>query len=128
MGVLMREFCVVEACSIHDAHNAFKWSLRTEFENKDLLRDIFVASASVRNSFDVVHRCSGAWIAEVLHPVDPLAPACAGTWSMMWKVLGIQKRSAALLEHWQLRWDDGRLLVRRGAGDAVTLIGDHSGQ
>ena len=45
------EWPVITACSAHDAHNSFRWGLRSSFDNKDLLKDIYCLAESFRKGF-----------------------------------------------------------------------------
>jgi hypothetical protein len=57
------ELVVIVACSLHDLHNAFKWSLPDDYANTDLLRAAYIGVESIRNSFDDILSHLGEWIA-----------------------------------------------------------------
>ena len=48
------ELIICTPCALHDGQNASKWSTKTQVNNSDLLRAVFIGCASARNSMDVI--------------------------------------------------------------------------
>ena len=55
----LTEFVVITPCAMHDAHNAFRWGFLSEVRNRELMRDVYVAIESIRNSMDLVNKHIG---------------------------------------------------------------------
>ena len=53
------EWAVATPCALHDTHNAFKWSLHLSFQDRTLMKYLYIALQSLRNSYDQVHRFLG---------------------------------------------------------------------
>ena len=68
LGVLVNVFRLTELlvftpCAAHDCNNAFKWSLASRFDNKDLLRDAYIVVESLRNSWTTLTSHLAEWVA-----------------------------------------------------------------
>ena len=119
---------LVTPCALHDAQNSFKWSLFAECSDTALMRDLFVAVESLRNSSDLLEQHLGAWVALR----RSTRPARSQEWVdvryVMWSALGISPELVDLLaRELQVEWADGRLCVSEGEG-VGDMLGSHVGQ
>ena len=122
------EIQVVLACAVHDGHNALKWSLPSAFNDADLLRDVFIASAALRSSFDIFHRCLAQWVAGHIRPGEAWDGATRARWTLVWELLGVKPGLRAGLLKWELRFDDasGALVYTESVGHIVAVVGASS--
>ena len=67
----MYEIIIIVACAAHDAQNSLKWSMKAEYDDKELMRDCWVGIESVRKSFDVIIMYLGSWVIESLTFAPP---------------------------------------------------------
>ena len=58
------EWVVTTGCALHDAHNSLKWAMHVHFQDTDLLQDVFIVAASVRNSYGLLCDRLGRWLRE----------------------------------------------------------------
>ena len=58
----LTQFVVCTPCACHDANKAQEWSMLSEFRDKDLLRDVFVAIASLRQTWNLISQYLSQWI------------------------------------------------------------------
>lgn len=108
----MTQFVVTTACACHDASKANQWSMFFEYSDKDLLRDIFIAAESLRNSINLIRDYLDAWISLRLDFAEPLSCWEVDHLTCLWVSLGLDSELVELLaEVLQLRFVDGRLLV-----------------
>jgi len=118
----LTEFVVVTPCALHDAQNAFRWALMGTCSDAELLRDVYVAIESLRNSADVISSHVAGWVTKSLR----LHPDRGDTWvdqrRALWNALGIDMETAeTLASDLQLCWLDGALCAREGAGGDADL-------
>ena len=62
----LQEWEVFTGCALHDAHNSLKWSLHGHFRDAELMKDVFITIAPLRNSFDLILPFLPAWLVEHL--------------------------------------------------------------
>eukprot|EP00959_Pyramimonas_sp_CCMP1952_P186502 3900073-Pyramimonas_sp.AAC.1 len=96
---------------MHDAQSAFRWSMPHHFKDADLLKNVWISIASIRQSFDAIGRYLLEWIYEVFKFVRPWGDEEAAHWKLLWETLGIDETTVALLVHLQLRFCDGCLYL-----------------
>ena len=120
----LTEFVIVTPCAGHDAHNSFKWAVRSRFEQKDLMRDIYISIESLRNSMDLLTGHLSAWVAQNLTFVPDLPPSLVDERKALWDVLNVGPEVAELLaETLQLMALDGRICVAESARHLPDLVG-----
>jgi hypothetical protein len=56
------EWVVVTACAAHDVQHAFRWSMNSDVDSKELLKYCFIGIESIRNSFDIIFAYLTEWI------------------------------------------------------------------
>ena len=78
----LTEWTVSTACALHDLHNALKWSMHAEFNDLQLLKDIFIIYQSVRNGFDEIQQFLCLWLLQNTEFVDEdqLPARCGWRW------------------------------------------------
>lgn len=54
---------LAKGCALHDCHNGLTWSLYGHFHNTELMKDVFIATQSLRNSFTMLPTGMGEWMA-----------------------------------------------------------------
>jgi hypothetical protein len=119
------EWIVSVGCALHDTQSAFRWSLPHRFADADLLKDIWISMASVRQSYDAILRYLSDWIVTALSFTDKWADDEFATWKLLWETLRLDEETVNILMYLQLRFCDGRLLVSvgcRGDADLVQAI------
>jgi hypothetical protein len=96
------------ACALHDAQNAFRWSLKELFDDADLLKSVYIGVASIRNSTDTLLTYVGEWVSLNLQYVDPHDPTESEHWRTVWASLGLKSDIVHLLvDELGLRWVRG---------------------
>ena len=60
------EWIICTPCALHDCQNAFKGSMKTQFDDSDLLRATFIGCAAARNSLDVILAYQAEWVMSCL--------------------------------------------------------------
>ena len=106
------EWIFVGPCAAHIAQTAFEWGLWSEFHDKDLFRDAYITIEALRNSFDLLVRHLGIWLATVISFVPALDSDAVNDLHELWVTLGLDPDLALhFAETLQLRWQNGRLLV-----------------
>ena len=110
------EFVLLTPCALHDAQNGFRWGYAPQFKDKQLMRDLYVAIESLRNSADLLwcHMCD--WIQSCLRFVEPRDESWHDNARMLWTALDVDHEVVQILvEDLELQWADGYLWVRAGA-------------
>lgn len=109
---------VHSGCSCHDAHNAYKWSVLRDNSDPERLKSAFIIVESMRNAYSQLLANLGSWLATVL----TFADYEHDEFRSMWVLLGVEPQLIDLLEHLQLRFRSGRLLVAsKFEGDSTAL-------
>ena len=62
----LTEFVLVTPCALHDSQNAFRWGLHSQFTDKELTRDTYIAIESLRRSADLIKSHIYEWVGDVL--------------------------------------------------------------
>lgn len=92
-----QELVVITPCAAHDAHNAFKWAMMETMSDPLLLRDIYIAMASIRNSWDLIQTYLLEWIASNIHFQPPLDSEEQEQLRTLWRALGVELETAEIL-------------------------------
>ena len=119
----MMEFMVFLNCAAHDAQNALKWSLHDCFNDKDLLRNCFIATASIRQSFDILGENLAEWLSLHLSFHDAFTTADATTWQCAWQMLGLNEALIRDLLALSLVFSEGRLWVNADHLHRLEVVG-----
>jgi hypothetical protein len=116
----LTEFVVVTPCAAHDAQNAFRWAMLPGSQDKDLLRDCYVAVESLRGGMDLVVAHLGEWVALRASFVAELGASEIDHRRCLWQALGVDMETSEVLAcELQLAFTDGRLcLAERVSGTA----------
>eukprot|EP00969_Alexandrium_andersonii_P295047 13041588-Alexandrium_andersonii.AAC.1 len=56
------EWVTTSGCAMHDAHNSLTWAMRFYIQNTELMSDIYIVVASIRDSFVLLLDHLGGWI------------------------------------------------------------------
>ena len=114
---------VLTPCCNHDVQNALKWSLSRHVDNTEALKDLFIAVASLRNAFDLLHGHIADFLGRCLEPVDE--PDEYEESYRYWTDIGVESVVAEQLAELSVRWHNGRLRVRAGSDAASqgSLVG-----
>lgn len=116
------EWIICTPCAVHDSHNAFKWAMKEQFDNPDLLRTVFIGSCSVRNSMDVIMAYLAEWAAASVQESPPLDEVARQDLRVLWTTLGVDDEVVHVLTNTlELRLDGAKVLVRQGGNFQDTL-------
>ena len=103
-------------CALHDAQNSLKWSMYSEFNDQDKMRDIYVAISSRRNSHDLLSSRIDIWVGKSIRFAEDRGAEWVQRWRAVWLALGVDVETRELLvSELQLHWDGAFLWVLRGA-------------
>ena len=108
----LMEWVASSGCALHDSHNSLKWAMHSQFNDPELLQDVFVVVASARNSFGLLCDHLGPWMCSKLSfiPDDSLPPAQDRY--ELWTSLGVGTELAETLAfELRLQWRGGRLEI-----------------
>lgn len=122
------EWVVITGCALHDAHNGLKWAMHGHFQDTDLLSDVYIVVASVRNSYGLLCDHLGRWLHErVMFVPDDQLPPMQGRYEL-WTALGAEPELAETLAfELRLQWHDGRLEVAASCASLEDLMEKLSG-
>ena len=116
------EWVVATPCALHDVQNAFKWGLPGFFADTELVRDCFIGIASVRNSFDLILKYIGEWVACSLAPANAMTHTERDEYRQVWTSLRVNADLVVVLtDVLELRVADEVLLV---SADAYSNVAD----
>ena len=93
---------------LHGVHNALKWGMPHEFDEKQRSKDIWAVVASLRNSFGSLHPYITSWVFSRLTFRD--ASLCAVPYSL-WCILGMPPEDCNEAERLKIHFLDGCLIV-----------------
>ena len=100
------EWVITTPCALHDGHNSFKWALKSYFDNKELVRDCYVAVASLRNSMDIIVSEIGGWVAKKVSLVPGRSIEWQTQQAQLWHTLGVDTEIVEILvDRLQLHYD-----------------------
>ena len=120
------EFVVVTPCAIHDSQNVFKRGMHEDFSNRDMMRDIYIAIESLRNTADVISEHMASWVSSRLKFVDDRGPDWVAEQQQVWMALGVELEQAELLsERLQYCFEDGNICIHNNcmlSGDVTQVI------
>ena len=120
------EFVVVTPCALHDSQNSFRWGFLEQVSNRALMRDVYVAVESLRNSADLITSRISTWVSARLQFVEPRSAEWKDEQRALWEALDVEAGVADLMVfELELVWDDGRLCVRSGAQVVQTFQRRH---
>eukprot|EP00974_Lingulodinium_polyedra_P113699 11009077-Lingulodinium_polyedra.AAC.1 len=85
----MSELVVVTGCALHDAHNAFRWSMLQQFSDRNLQRNCYVAIEALRKSIDALWGQLDTWVAQRLTFRDPQDEDWVEEQEVLWETLGV---------------------------------------
>ena len=120
----LSEFLLFTPCAVHDAHNAFRWSLFWRFKDLDLMRDTYISIESLRNSMGLLSTHAAEWAASRLKFVPSASADECDVRRCVWDALSVDMDTADLLAHTlQLVFKDGCLCVAETCSDMPDFIG-----
>ena len=109
------EFVVVTPCALHDSQNAFRWAFAAECKDRSLMRDLYIAVESLRNSSDLLSSRLASWIAQHLVFEDTKGLVWREQQRVLWTGLDVDPEIVAMMVHLELAWCGNRFSVCMGA-------------
>ena len=117
------EFIVVTPCALHDSQNAFRWAFLPQCKDRALMRDLYIVTASLRNSSDLFTSRIYTWIAQSLIFVEPRGAVWEAEARELWSTLDVEPAMVdTMVSDLQLHWDGEHICVLAGAKVCVFLI------
>ena len=117
------EWIIVQACALHDAHNALKWAQHFSSQDRNLLRDAYVVTSALRRSMGELKRHKSEWITSRLAFHEPWDVASVDRRRDLFCALDVEPETAELIcERLQLEFRDGKLLVNRELEGSAGLV------
>ena len=117
---------VGSGCALHDCHNSLKWSLHTHFNDIFLMKDMYIAVASVTNSYGLVHGCLGKYLDAHLTLVPDDGCPMAEDLRELWTALGLEPELVETVCSLRLQWASGKLNVAASCASNAALVGELS--
>ena len=117
----LTEWTVVVGCCLHDLHNALKWALYEESHDKELMKQMFVIYASLRNSFDEIQQNICIWLLQTVMVVDDSELPPEAELVEFWESMSCDPEQVENLARTMRVWFDrasGRLLVSKAWASA----------
>ena len=109
------DFVVVTPCALHDAQNAFRWGQLQDFQNRSLMRDLYISVESLRNSADLISSRVGGWVASKIRLAPPRDESWISARRQLLEALGVDvETSAIIVDDLQLCWEGDQLMVWDG--------------
>ena len=99
--------------------------MKAYFENKDVMRMVFIGVASVRNSMDLIITYIAEWVSRTFSFASALGEAEKDLMKTLWKTLHIKDDLIHLLvDVLELRFESDRLLVSQSiaTADVINLV------
>ena len=109
------EFVLCTPCALHDSQNAFRWAYLDECQDRSLMRDIYIAVESLRNSADLLESRMNSWVAGRLRFVDGRDASWTVQRRVLLEGLDVQPELVEVLLQLELAWEGGQICVRAGA-------------
>eukprot|EP00974_Lingulodinium_polyedra_P016988 1650401-Lingulodinium_polyedra.AAC.1 len=91
------ELVVFTPCAAHDANNAFKWGVGSMAYDRCLLRDIYVAVESLKNSFTELQGHIMDWVKEKLDFARNESEWEINQARQLWHCLGLEPETVEIL-------------------------------
>eukprot|EP00971_Amphidinium_carterae_P327905 6459499-Amphidinium_carterae.1 len=114
-------------CAAHDGQNSLKWGVASLFQDKDAVKNLYVAVMSQRSCYYKAVTMLWEFIQTVLVLVPRSQCASAEVLKELWTCLGVDASlSEVLSERMRLQWKGGKLLVldtylsEEGASEELT--------
>ena len=82
-------------CACHDTHNAFKWGMHQQFQNLELLKELYIAIESIRNSYGLLVRYMPKWLLQKLKFVE--CSDHASGLGPLWTALGVDSATVGTM-------------------------------
>jgi hypothetical protein len=108
----LSEWVVCSPCALHDGHKSLSWAMRGQFSNTQLMNDIYIVIAAVRNSFGLLHLYLAPWLsAKLTFVADELLPSMDDR-ALIWTALGAEPALVQQLAfELRLQWKDDQLQI-----------------
>ena len=86
--------------------------MHEDFSNRDMMRDIYIAIESLRNTADLISEHMASWVSSRLKFVDDRGPDWVAEQQQVWMALGVELEQAELLsERLQYCFEDGNICI-----------------
>lgn len=109
-------------CAMHDTHNAVKWALpELFFQDKELLKDLYIIVSSMRNTFGYFHDCIHQWVAVHLQYVEDEQLPPTEALQELWVAMRVDEELADELVGLRLSWSGGRLRIAASQVDRADI-------
>ena len=116
------EMIVVTPCALHDAQNGFRWAFLSQCKDRALMRDLYISTASLRNSADLLATRIATWIGQSLIFVESRGSVWREESRELWIALDIAPDLVDILvSDLELHWDGTNLCVVSGAKVSVCM-------
>ena len=109
------EFVVVTPCALHDSQNAFRWGFLEECKDRGLMRDLYIAVESLRNSADLLSSRICSWVGLHLVFREGQSPEWLDQRRVLLEGLDVQPELLEIMMDLELAWEGDQLCVRAGA-------------
>ena len=83
------EFVCITPCSLHDCQFGFRWGMLDQLRDRDLLRDVYVAIESLRNSADLINSQMSLWVSSRISPRADRSGAWKARQNSLWETLDV---------------------------------------
>ena len=114
------EMLVVTPCALHDSQNGFRWAFLQQCKDRTLMRDLYIATASLRNSADLFSTRIATWIGQSLTFVETRGSVWREEMRELWMALDVAPDLVEILvADLELHWDGTNLCVMSGAKVSV---------
>ena len=113
-------------CCCHDTHNAFKWGMHLEFQELDLLKELYIAIEAVRNSYGQLISHLPQWLLSRVRFVD-VSHHRALELEMIWSVLGVDSGTIETMAGMGICFQCGCLQVAEACSGKLDLLETLSG-
>ena len=119
----LTDFVLVTPCAAHDAQSAFRWSMHRWLNDKDLVREAYVAVEALRNSMDLILSHLSEWLALRISFVPDLPLGHRDQRHTLWQTLDIEFETAEILSQTlQMIFRNGRMHVASSCSEMPDLI------
>ena len=119
---LLLTWTVCVPCSLHDTHNALKWSMGPRLRSPELLKDLYIVLASISNSYkQIVDRLS-SWLSSHLRFREADALPEPEALQELWVSLGADPFVVGEIMDLRLIYEDGCLWTIQVDNDIRAIV------
>lgn len=114
----LREWVECQGCIAHAFHGGLKRAVLTLTPTKEVLRSSFLVMESCRNGCNLLYKCLGEWLMQVMEFTEESFPSALS----LYQLLGVKDFPLDTAVDLEIRYVDSRLLIAARHQDQPNLL------